>query len=241
MVLVNTDKNIGKVSTGDELKLVEDEFFRFCIRYHMDNNQSDSMCRTLSQDVPNFLKKHEFQPDFESIFMTNDKTYVNTLVQIIENNPLFKFEDSQAGNSLSSSLKQYIRFLSSKYDPRSDEYKRDNEDIGKHADGKVMCGHLTTFERKKCNRDACLAKHGYKCQVCGFDFEEHYGELGRHFIEVHHIVPLSTIRREYIINPETDLIPLCSNCHSMIHRFSNEAMPINEFKKLYNSFNKPNE
>ncbi|MBQ2056059.1 MAG: HNH endonuclease, partial [Bacteroidaceae bacterium] len=66
-----------------------------------------------------------------------------------------------------------------------------------------------------------------------FDFEENYGELGKEFIEVHHIIPLSQIRREYIINPEKDLIPLCSNCHSMIHRRGGEAIPIKEFKKIY--------
>ena len=238
MIRVNTGKNIDKVSTGDELKLVEDEFFRYCIRGHMDSNSSDSICQTLSMDVPNFLKRHEFMPDFDSIFMTCDKTYVNMLIQLIEQNPLFKYEDSQSDHTLTTSLKLYIRFLSSKYDPRTEEYKRDNEDIGMHTDGKVMNSHATFYERKKCNREACLAKYGYKCQVCGFDFEEHFGELGHHFIEVHHIVPLSTIGREYIINPEEDLIPLCSNCHSMIHRAPEDAMPIDKFIELYTKFNK---
>ena len=60
--------------------------------------------------------------------------------------------------------------------------------------------------------------YGCKCSVCGFDFEKEYGELGRGFIEVHHIVPLSTIRDEYVVDPIRDLRPLCSNCHSMVHR-----------------------
>lgn len=74
-------------------------------------------------------------------------------------------------------------------------------------------------------------KHGYKCAICGFDFEKMYGALGKDYIEVHHIVPLSKIRREYIIDPEKDLIPLCSNCHSMIHR-GKEPMDISELKKI---------
>ena len=49
-------------------------------------------------------------------------------------------------------------------------------------------------------------------------FEEVYGEVGRGFIEVHHIVPISERGGDYIVDPIRDLIPLCSNCHAMIHR-----------------------
>ena len=53
--------------------------------------------------------------------------------------------------------------------------------------------------------------------ICGFDFEEKYGELGKGYIEVHHIKPLSEIDEEVVVNPETDLICVCSNCHRKIH------------------------
>ena len=46
-----------------------------------------------------------------------------------------------------------------------------------------------------------------------------YGNIGKNFIEIHHIKPMYTIRK-ISVNPETDLIPLCSNCHKMIHRKS---------------------
>lgn len=32
-----------------------------------------------------------------------------------------------------------------------------------------------------------------KFQICGFDFEENYGDVGRGFIEVHHKKPISTV------------------------------------------------
>ena len=38
------------------------------------------------------------------------------------------------------------------------------------------------------------------------DFEKVYGELGRHFIEVHHKIPLSKIGKNYIVNPKKDLL-----------------------------------
>lgn len=76
----------------------------------------------------------------------------------------------------------------------------------------------TRYERSIKNRQACLAVNGYKCRVCKFDFEQTYGSLGTGFIEVHHIIPLSSLGGDYMINPVKDLVPLCSNCHSMIHR-----------------------
>ncbi|PCP15512.1 HNH endonuclease, partial [Klebsiella pneumoniae] len=35
---------------------------------------------------------------------------------------------------------------------------------------------------------------------------------------IHHLIPLSGIKQDYRLNPETDLIPVCPNCHAMLHR-----------------------
>lgn len=55
------------------------------------------------------------------------------------------------------------------------------------------------------------------CSVCGFNFEEVYGELGAGFIEAHHIIPVAKLAQgqQTTIN---DLAPLCANCHRMAHR-----------------------
>lgn len=45
-----------------------------------------------------------------------------------------------------------------------------------------------------------------------------YGEIAEGFIHMHHLVPLSAIREEYKLNPQTDLIPVCPNCHAMLHK-----------------------
>lgn len=74
------------------------------------------------------------------------------------------------------------------------------------------------YERNRLNRELCLLNKGYKCAICGFDFEEAYGLIGRHFIHVHHVVPVSQIGADYIIDPVKDLIPVCPNCHAMLHR-----------------------
>ena len=71
-------------------------------------------------------------------------------------------------------------------------------------------------QRNRAIRNQCAERDNYTCRVCGFNFEENYGELGKGFIEVHHLKPLSSYDNEHDIELD-DLISLCSNCHSMIH------------------------
>lgn len=91
---------------------------------------------------------------------------------------------------------------------------------------------VNKYERNKLARSICIEKYGFICQVCEFDFEQKYGELGRSFIHVHHIKPISEIGKEYKIDPESDLIPVCPNCHSMIHRYKNKTLTVQELKQI---------
>lgn len=76
--------------------------------------------------------------------------------------------------------------------------------------------HLA-YERDPVARRRCLDARGYKCEVCGFDFEGRYGTVGTNFAEVHHLSPLAAGEREYS-DLRDELMVVCSNCHSMIHR-----------------------
>lgn len=89
------------------------------------------------------------------------------------------------------------------------------------TEGTVSQVCVTHYERNPEDRKRALAKYGYKCQVCGMDFEKVYGEIGRQYIEVHHMYPVCNMGENYQfdpLDPERGLVPLCSNCHSMIHR-----------------------
>lgn len=90
---------------------------------------------------------------------------------------------------------------------------------------------VTRYERNPVNRELCLAANGYRCKICAFDFEEKYGDIGKKFIHVHHIEPVSLHPENYFINPETDLIPVCPNCHAMLHRKNPPYHP-NELVKM---------
>ena len=77
---------------------------------------------------------------------------------------------------------------------------------------------VNAYERNRRARDRCIQHHGKTCAVCGFSFEARYGRTAAGYIQVHHIVPISTLRKKYRLNPITDLRPVCPNCHAVIHR-----------------------
>ena len=89
----------------------------------------------------------------------------------------------------------------------------------------------TRYERNPEARKRCLSHYGYSCKVCNFNFENNFGEVGKGFIHVHHINQISEIGREYEIDPIKDLIPVCPNCHSMIHS-KKPAFTIAEINKI---------
>ena len=100
--------------------------------------------------------------------------------------------------------------------PTEEEPVEENvEGLPEGAQTKVL---VNRYERSKINRQICIAKYGAFCNICGFDFGKNYGPDGNGYIEVHHIIPVSKLGENYRINPLTDLIPLCANCHAMIHR-----------------------
>ncbi|MFM7011403.1 MAG: HNH endonuclease [Betaproteobacteria bacterium] len=87
-------------------------------------------------------------------------------------------------------------------------------------EGAKMRIEVNRYERDRRNRAAALAIHGHRCMACGTDMAERYGPVAEGLIEVHHIVPVSEVGPGYIINPESDLVPLCPDCHSVAHRRS---------------------
>ncbi len=88
---------------------------------------------------------------------------------------------------------------------------------------------VNSFERNPKARTECIKYWKPICSVCGFNFESIYGELGKGFIHVHHLKPISEIAKSYQVNPERDLRPICPNCHAMLHK-RNPPLSIEELK-----------
>jgi hypothetical protein len=102
-----------------------------------------------------------------------------------------------------------------------------------YSEGKTKKVLVNSYERNPIARKKCIEHFGLNCQVCDFNFKEKFGELGKNFIHVHHKMDIATIGNEYSVNPIVDLIPVCPNCHSMLHK-KKPAYSIEELKQIMN-------
>lgn len=87
-----------------------------------------------------------------------------------------------------------------------------------YAEGAVMQVTVNRYERDQKARRAALKYHGYQCKVCDIDMPKVYGEIAEGFIHIHHLEPLHMLKERHHPDPKTDLIPVCPNCHAMLHR-----------------------
>jgi len=101
-----------------------------------------------------------------------------------------------------------------------------------YVEGAVRSVVVNAYERDLKARAACLRRYGYRCAVCQMSFEEVYGAIGRRFIHVHHKKPLAGRRGEYTVNPRSDLIPVCPNCHAMLHTAA-PPLGIDELREVF--------
>jgi predicted HNH restriction endonuclease len=104
-----------------------------------------------------------------------------------------------------------------------------------YAEGKRKERETYFFARNpKLIREA-KRTHGYKCQACGFEFKDKYGDFGKDYIECHHENVLSERPEEEWSNEVKtsvdDIKVLCSNCHRMIHH-KRPALSFDELLEL---------
>lgn len=86
------------------------------------------------------------------------------------------------------------------------------------SEGMATTVLVNRYERSPEAREACIRHYSCSCQVCGINFQERYGPVGIDFIHVHHVVPIAQVGHNYVVNPIKDLVPVCPNCHAMLHR-----------------------
>lgn len=97
------------------------------------------------------------------------------------------------------------------------------------------------YKRSKLLRDKAIQhftdENGrIKCKVCDFDFEEVYGEHGKAYIEIHHQKPVFQFdgddMKKTITQALENLIPVCANCHRMIHRKRDNSLSYDEMREI---------
>lgn len=117
-----------------------------------------------------------------------------------------------------------------------DEANMESENFPEGAKKSVL---VNKYERNPEARAKCLAFHGTNCKVCEMSFSKTYGYFAKDFIHVHHIKPIYEIGEEYEVNAEKDLIPVCPNCHAMLHKTEKGIpMTVERLKLLFELSNR---
>ncbi len=115
--------------------------------------------------------------------------------------------------------------------PTESESVMVDPDVVGYPEGALATVQINRFERDRRNRAAAIAIHGSTCKGCGLEMAAKYGSLASGVIEVHHITPVSELGDSHVIDPATDLVPLCPNCHTVVHRRS-PPISIEDLKEL---------
>ena len=205
------------------------------------------------RELSDFIRQYaDFR--FKSVFEELDHNYYYRVREKIATNGEMRAADKEADNMYSFHLKQWTSFLESKAFKELSKKKRSSADKPKATDmaesakplvspfreetegeRKHIVKEMEVVRRNPQLRQQCIDRYGYQCQCCGMNFAELYGEeLGANFIEVHHLKPISTYEEDGI--PENfleNLVPLCSNCHSMIHHIKDLEHPLRDLREAY--------
>lgn len=106
-------------------------------------------------------------------------------------------------------------------------------------EGYIRSNHVQTKARSKKLVD--IAKKHFSingkiyCDVCRFNFEDFYGEIGKGFIEIHHLKPIFVYGGNVEQSAEEALknvVPVCSNCHRIIHRKRSNVLPVETLREI---------
>ena len=98
------------------------------------------------------------------------------------------------------------------------------------SEGSQRQALCTRYERDPKLREACAQRDKWTCVICGRNFEDKYGDIGKDFIHVHHIEAISSRGGEYNATLD-DVCAVCPNCHAMLHR-QKPALTPDELRKM---------
>ncbi len=164
------------------------------------------------------------------LFKNLSESPIITIDYLQKHFPTFNWLPQNSGISIPDKISSKL-FNKIQKDPSTSFIPENNAELNAFHEGKVKNITTQTYDRCPGARQACIDAYGYDCCICGFNFYEIYGELGKGYVEVHHLKPISDIRKEYKIDPEKDLRPVCANCHRMLHK-RRPPISIKEMKRL---------
>lgn len=105
----------------------------------------------------------------------------------------------------------------------------------------------TRYERSQLARRLCIDAYGntYRCEVCETKLADKYGSRANKedYIEVHHIVEHAERSKKegaHAVNYRTEMIPLCPNCHRMIHFLKDHTITPEELREIIHANERKN-
>jgi len=213
----NRDREFKKYSNDLKAKVLYEHLINDRTHRWLDINiLGITSGNTKGRDSANILYYLGMKADYRGIFKRQD---INSVIERLEKSE----QDYEIAIKLLKTLK--YEELSNAIDLDIEAEKTED---GYGIEGGSRDYYGKRYERNARNRLLAIQEHGLSCKACEFNFETVYGERGKDFIEVHHVKPLNTLTKAMKINPKTDLIPLCSNCHRMIHRRKDKILTLNE-------------
>lgn len=176
-----------------------------------------------------FALIEEFQPFESAVLAKKDGSYLETIPASRASN-YWRDGVRQVSESTLESILAEARIKASGVSE-----DRSNYDIGElesRVEGSTTAYYGKRYERDAKLRQQAIAIHGLACLACGFDFGKTYGEYARGYIHVHHTQPISEFDGPRVVNPQTDLVTLCANCHAVVHRKHDRTLSLAELKEL---------
>ena len=252
-----------------------DKFLLYLESTHKFNEEGRiKLIEFAEKQMPAFLHSNGY-PDFGDLYSNLDPYFWNGIVT--NGLPTSTDDEREYAHMVMESIKYIKGFI--KFDKTAnykkmlaDKIRREQQratqkgqsDRATHADnsqpeeedqprkeGAVTQVSVTHYERNPEDRRKALERDGYECQVCHMNFVNTYGDIGKEYIEVHHLYPVCNMGENYQfdpLDPEKGLVCLCSNCHSMIHRGGHYEMidgerkmvpmTLKELQDVYNERNK---
>lgn len=230
-------------------------------RFDGDMDEVTHVVETAERIIPNTLNGY-FNSSYNSIYELQEINEVEEYRRKIKVHPILKGIDSSEEPRYTEVLKWYRLWLKSQLNNSVPfltpaEYKVLEEGkVSKLSERKILKKqHSTIFlegeageaqetvyrQRNMELREACIdyfrmLHDGHiVCECCGFEFAAQY-DIDDDYIEIHHRFPFSHTDGEHEVNSETDLVPLCANCHRMIHHGmggKGNCMTLDELKNKY--------
>lgn len=215
-------RNLLKVSNEQEKKLKGRPDFSFDQIIRNFKSHSSSKGNILFEKYATYVKRGYFQITEKGKEYLMDN--LSSLTYLIENG----FEVSDIANALETINNTKALLL--------------NENV---SEGDIKERKTKVRERSSKLRSAAIEHFTHNgiiaCDCCGFEFKTFYGPIyGENTcIEIHHLKPIFLYNDEdmnlTIDKALQNLLPVCPNCHRVIHKNKITADAIEDFKNSFRS------